>query len=213
MTEQELRQQVKDAGVRLLKTHLTQGTWGNISVRIDKDYMLVTPSGLDYERLTPEMMVKVKIDTLEWEGNIKPTSEKKIHAQIYLNHPEVGAIIHTHPTNCGVIGCAKVEVPVMSEEQQKYIGGTIRTAKYGLSSTKKLTKNTVAALEGRMGCVMANHGIMCCGKDMEDAFECCRVMEESARAYINKCVTEKMGATEFSDDLFEKYFKKVKKIK
>ncbi|MDD3946548.1 MAG: class II aldolase/adducin family protein [Clostridia bacterium] len=79
MTEKEIRQAVKDAGVRLIESGLVQGTWGNISIRLDEKHMVVTPSGLDYIRLTPEDMVVVDIDTLEYDSPIKPTSEKKIH--------------------------------------------------------------------------------------------------------------------------------------
>ncbi|MBQ2747398.1 MAG: class II aldolase/adducin family protein, partial [Firmicutes bacterium] len=65
-----------DYGKKLVQTGLVQGTWGNLSVRLDDTYMIVTPSGLDYLRLTPADMVKVNIETLEYEGDLKPTSEK-----------------------------------------------------------------------------------------------------------------------------------------
>ena len=81
--EQTLRQQLVEYGKKLVSAGLVQGTWGNISVRLDEKYMLATPSGLDYDRLTPEDMVKVEIETLKYEGNLKPTSEKGLHAAIY----------------------------------------------------------------------------------------------------------------------------------
>ena len=81
-TESELRWLIKDAGVQMLAENLVQGTWGNISVRIDEKHMLCTPSGLDYVDLTVDDMSVVDIDTLEWVGSKKPTSERKIHAAI-----------------------------------------------------------------------------------------------------------------------------------
>ena len=96
MREQELRQALVDYGNALVACGLVQGTWGNLSVRLDEKYMLTTPSGLDYTRLTADDMVKVNLETLKYEGDKKPTSEKGLHAAIYLNRPEIGAVIHTH---------------------------------------------------------------------------------------------------------------------
>ena len=83
MTESEVRQAVKDAGVKLLENNLVQGTWGNISIRLDDKKMVVTPSGMDYIRMRPEDTVVVDIETLEYVSDEKPTSEKKKHAAIY----------------------------------------------------------------------------------------------------------------------------------
>ena len=92
-TESELRQLIKDAGVQMLAENLVQGTWGNISVRIDEKHMLCTPSGLDYVDLTVDDMSVVDIDTLEWVGSKKPTSERKIHAAILRDRPEINVVL------------------------------------------------------------------------------------------------------------------------
>ena len=92
MTEAEIRQAVKDAGVKLLESNLVQGTWGNISIRIDDKKMVVTPSGMDYIRMRPEDTVVVDIETLEYTSDVKPTSEKKIHAAIYRDKDTCGYI-------------------------------------------------------------------------------------------------------------------------
>lgn len=211
--EKELRQLVKDAGVRLVRTGLVQGTWGNISVRLDGKRMIVTPSGLDYDRLTPEDMVIVNIETMEYEGKLKPTSEKKVHAAIYRERPEINAVIHSHPINCSVISAARVELPVMSDEMLKYVKGSAKIGSYGLPSTNKLNEGTLKALVGRNACIMANHGVVACGETLEDAFETCRVMEESSKAFIAQEAVKKMGASQYSPDLCEKYFYKIKGVK
>ena len=97
-TEKELRQMVKDAGVRMLEENLVQGTWGNISIRLDEKHALVTPSGLDYVVMTPDDLPVVDIETLEWTGPRKPTSERKIHAAILRARPEINVVLHSHPT-------------------------------------------------------------------------------------------------------------------
>ena len=89
---------VKDAGVRMLEENLVQGTWGNISIRLDEKHALVTPSGLDYVVMTPDDLPVVDIETLEWTGPRKPTSERKIHAAILRARPEINVVLHSHPT-------------------------------------------------------------------------------------------------------------------
>lgn len=123
MTESEVRQAVKDAGVKLLENNLVQGTWGNISIRLDDKKMVVTPSGMDYIRMRPEDTVVVDIETLEYVSEVKPTSEKKIHAAIYRDRPEIGAVIHSHPLWSSAAAAARMEIPVLSEEHKKLLVG------------------------------------------------------------------------------------------
>ena len=85
--ETQGRELLVEYGRRLLADGLVQGTWGNISVRLDDQYMICTPSGLDYDRVGPEDMVLVDFHTLKYEGNRKPTSEKGLHAGIYDMRP------------------------------------------------------------------------------------------------------------------------------
>lgn len=208
MTEQELRKIVKDAGVRLLKENLVQGTWGNISVRIDDKKMLVTPSGMDYIRMREEDLVVVDIYTLEYDSPVKPTSEKKIHAAIYRQRPDIGAVIHSHPSYCCSVASARLDMPVTDEEVKKLVGsGLIHMGNYALSSTKKLTHATIEALGKNNACFMANHGMMACGKDMEDAFAVCRAMEEGSKKFIEAQCAKRLGKDEFEEGDFERLFR------
>lgn len=206
MTEQELRKILKDSGVKLLENNLVQGTWGNSSVRIDEKYMFVTPSGLDYVALKPEDMAKVEIETLEWTGSLKPTSERGIHAGVYRNRPEVGAVIHTHPTYGSIFAAARKGLPCVNEEMKALLGGDVRVADYGLSGTKKLREGTIKAMEGRNACFMANHGVLCCGKTMDEAFEVIYMLEKSCREFIEERVKELTGETEFTEELLNNYY-------
>lgn len=211
-TEKELRQMVKDAGVRMLEENLVQGTWGNISIRLDEKHALVTPSGLDYVVMTPDDLPVVDIETLEWTGPRKPTSERKIHAAILRARPEINVVLHSHPTWGATFASTHLSLPAFNDKMKKYLLGDVRCAKYGLAGTKKLTKNTVAAMEGRNACFLANHGVFVCGKTLEDAFEACRALEEVCKTYIEQKTVEKAKAdkytTELSLDLFKKTYKK-----
>lgn len=184
--ETQLRQMLVDYGNRLVECGLVQGTWGNISVRLDEKYMLATPSGLDYSRLTAEDMVKVDIATLNYEGDKKPTSEKELHAAVYQRRPEIGAVIHTHAKYCCVFAAANQDMPIEDQEAQQVFGTSVKLAGYGLPGSKKLAKNTVDALGDNFGCIMANHGMLTCGSDLETAFKNCQMLEQCAETYVNR---------------------------
>ncbi len=96
LEESKARAIVCDAGKRLLREGLVAGTWGNVSIRISPDEMIVTPGGLEYESLSAEDMVKVNIFSLKYSGKLKPTSELKLHAKIYQKRKNISAVIHTH---------------------------------------------------------------------------------------------------------------------
>lgn len=181
--EENIRQALVEYGKKLVERGLVQGTWGNISIRLDDKNMLVTPSGLDYERLTPGDMVKVDIQTLAHEGENKPTSEKELHAEIYRNRHDVGAIIHTHSKYACVFAAAKCNMPILPEYRDVF-GEELKVGEYALSGSKALAKNTAAALGRNFGSIMANHGMIACGKDIEVAFENCSKIEENGRKYL-----------------------------
>ena len=179
--EWELREKLCEYGKKLVATGLVQGTWGNLSIRLDDTYMLVTPSGLDYTRLTPADMVKVNISTLEYEGSLKPTSEKGLHAEVYIQRPDVGAVIHTHSKYCCVFAAAERPMRINDPEMQKIFGTQVELAAYALPGTKKLMKNTVKALGQNFGCIMSHHGMAACGADIETAFDNCVKLEECGK--------------------------------
>ena len=209
-----LRQQLADYGRKLVSCGLVQGTWGNLSARLDEESMLVTPSGIDYEVLSAGDMVKVNIKTLTYEGQLKPTSEKGLHAQIYQNRPEIGGVIHTHSKYCSVYAAARKDLPVPTDAASaqavatsagesaceaagiatdksdfKSSGGfsnPVRLAKYALPGTKALIKNTAAALGANYGGIMSNHGMIACGDTLPAAFENCVRLEELAKASLLK---------------------------
>ena len=179
-----LKQEIIEGGLRLLKEGLVERTWGNISLRVDDTHMLITPSGRPYEELTLNDIVLVNYHTMEFEGPVKPSSENGLHCEIYSTRNEVQAVIHTHQMNASTVAAARREVPPILDDMTQIIGPTIRVAEYALSSTKKLTKRTVKALKGRNEALMANHGAVCVGRDMDEAFVVCQVLEKACKAFI-----------------------------
>jgi L-fuculose-phosphate aldolase len=179
-----IKQQIIDGGMRLLKEGLVARTWGNISIRVDDTFMLITPSGREYESLTKKDIVLVNYQTSTYEGNIKPSSEKELHCEIYRTRKNINAIIHTHQMNASTVAAARREVPPILDDQAQILGPSVRVAEYALPSTKKLVKKTVKALEGRMAALLANHGAVCIGRDLEEAFVACQVLEKACKAFI-----------------------------
>lgn len=185
--ETRARELLVEYGLKLQSAGLVQGTWGNLSILLDDEYMVCTPSGRDYNHLTPSDMVKVNIDTLEYEGDIKPTSEKMFHARIYKEHPDAGAVVHTHSTYSCVYATVGKTMKITDKDSITKIGNKIKCAKYALSGTKSLCENILSVLtEDSKGCFMAHHGMVCYGPNMEGAFDNALLIESTAAAIIEK---------------------------
>lgn len=214
-TENEVKSIVCEAGKRLLSENLVSGTWGNLSMRVDSRIMIITPSGLPYEELTPDDMVAVNYLTLDWIGLRKPSSELKLHAEIYRSRKEINAAIHTHQMNASTVAAARREVPPILDDMAQIIGPSVKVAEYALPNTKKIVKNTIKALAGRNAALMANHGAICIGRNMDEAFTVCQVLEKACRAFIE---AEFLGGAKSINKLeawimHEYYLRKYSKIR
>lgn len=184
MEEERARTEVHEAGLRLLKEGLVARTWGNVSCRLDEERFVITPSGRAYEELTPADMVVVNCKTFAYEGTIKPSSEGKVHAELFRTRSDVNAVIHTHQTNASVVAAARRTVPPILDDQVQILGPNVRVADYALPSTRKMVRVCVKALRGRNAALMANHGAICVGRTMDDAFVACQVLEKACKAFI-----------------------------
>ena len=184
MDIKEAKQKIWETGKRLLAEGLVKGTWGNISLSVDREIMVITPSDREYQDLKPEEMVEVNILTHEYKGNIKPTSEFKMHAEIFRKRKGINAVIHTHPPSVSTVAAARREVPPVLDDMAQIIGPTVRVADYARSSTRKMNKVALKALKGRMACLLANHGAVCIGRDLEEALVVIQVLEKACRVFI-----------------------------
>ena len=184
MTEKEARIAVRDAGKKLLAEGLVARTWGNVSVRLNETDMIITPSGRPYEELQPEDMVRVNYLTHKYEGSVKPSSEYKLHTAIYKTRKDINSVIHTHQMSASTVATARREIPPILDDQAQILGPSVKVAPYALPNTKKIVKGTVKALKGRNAALMANHGAVCIGRDIDEVFVCCQVLEKTARAFI-----------------------------
>ncbi len=183
------KQIVIEAGKKLVETGLIARTWGNVSCRISDTEFVITPSGRSYESLTPDEIVKVKIDDLSYEGDVKPSSEKGVHASAYKLRPDCNFVIHTHQLNASVVSTLDKDMPVENAEHAAVLGNFVPIASYGMPSTKKLKKGVYAAIEqnpASKAVIMCSHGAVCMGADYEDAFAIAQTLEDACDAYIHK---------------------------
>ncbi|WP_105617057.1 class II aldolase/adducin family protein [Vallitalea okinawensis] len=204
------RQLVCDAGKRLISTGLVAGTWGNISLRVDDQHMLITPSGQEYEKLTPKDIVLVNMATLEYEGHLKPSMERGLHAAVYQDRKDIHAVIHTHSINACVIASTRQTVPPVIDDMVQIIGPSLKTAEYAISGSKKLTKKVLKALKGRNAALLANHGGICLGRDMEEAFTTCQLVEKCCRIYIeSQCIGGPVEINKLEAFAMHEYYMKI----
>lgn len=195
---------VIEAGERLVEKGLIARTWGNVSCRVDDKTFVITPSGKPYIGLTPDDIVEVAINTLEWGGNVKPSSEKGIHAEVYKQFPDANFVIHTHQKVASAISALSNGIEKVTGEAANLIGSVIHLGGYGLPGTKKLKKGVTNAL--RLGpskaVIMAHHGALCFGKDSEEAFEVASSLENVCADYILASAKEKLGINSDNLDSF-----------
>jgi L-fuculose-phosphate aldolase len=163
---------------------LNQGTSGNISARYN-DVMLITPSAAAYDAMTPQMIAAMPLDGEygSWTGPMKPSTEWRFHLNIMKSRPDVGAVVHTHSTYATVLSIARKEIPACHYMMAAFGGPTIRCAGYARYGSKELADHALEALEGRNGCLLANHGMIALGANLDRAMWLAVELETIARQY------------------------------
>ena len=153
----------------LSRAGLVVGTAGNLSVR-EGDLVAVTPSGLHYTRLTPELVGVHRLDGAAVEAPLAPTSELPLHLAIYTARPEVGAVVHTHSPAATALSALVDEVPAVHYYVAMF-GGPVAVASYATYGTQELARSVVRALHDRTACLMSNHGAVAVAPDLAAAHE------------------------------------------
>ncbi len=180
----ELRQAIIDACLSMERQQINQGTSGNISVRVG-DNMLITPSGVEYARMTPEMIVSMPLDGSAPEpGQMKPSSEWQFHRDILTGKPAVHAVVHAHPVHCTALAMNRTEIPACHYMVAAFGGDHVPVADYALFGTLDLSDKVLKSLENRSACLMANHGAVVIGDTLERALWRMVELETLAKGYI-----------------------------
>ena len=164
-----------DPRARLLHTlramgaaRLNVGTSGNASQRLEGGRMLISPSGIAAERCRAEDMVVVEADG-RYAGARAPSSEWQLHHDVYAAFPAAGAVLHAHSPFATALACQRLDIPPFHYMIARFGGTTVRCARYATFGTQALSDATVAALHERSACLLANHGMVVFGRDLEHA--------------------------------------------
>ncbi|HEY0563474.1 MAG TPA: class II aldolase/adducin family protein [Methylophilus sp.] len=162
-----LAKQLLAVVIKLANAGLNKGTSGNASVRCEGGF-LVTPSGMPVEEMTPESMVLMHMDGSA-EANKKPSSEWRFHRDILQARPEIQAVIHTHSMFATTMACLHKDIPPFHYMIAVAGGDSIRCAPYALFGSQALSDLALTALTERKACLLANHGMIALGHDLDDA--------------------------------------------
>jgi len=181
-----LREQLIETAIAMNASGINRGTSGNLSVRSDGGF-LITPSGLNYTEMAPVDIVEMNLEG-ECAGSHNPSSEWRIHRDIYREREDARAILHAHPVNCATLACLGKPIPAFHYMVAVAGGKDIRCAAYATFGTQRLSEHVLAALTGRKACLMANHGLVCLEHDLQRALALAFEIEQLAKAYY-QCLT------------------------
>ena len=177
-------QDVLDTAKELFARRLVDGTEGNVSARLEDGTVCITPSSLNYEVMTLDDLVVLDLDGNKVGGERGPSSEKAVHLACYRAFPEVGSVIHSHPTNASVFAVARQPIPAAIEESVVFIGGDIPCCEFVTTGTDELGDAAVKLLGDRSAALLANHGLVAIGADPYSAMRVTALVEKVAQIVI-----------------------------
>ena len=179
----ELRQAIVETCRAMTDRGLNHGRAGNVSVRLDDQRFLITPSGVAYDVMQPDDLAVMTVDRT-WTGRLPPSSEWRIHRDVYAARPDIGAIVHTHSTSATAVACLRQDLPAFHYMVSRAGGDSIRCAPYATFGSQELSDHAVAALVARAACLLANHGLIATGATLATALELAALVEELATVYL-----------------------------
>ena len=164
---------------------LNRGTAGNVSVRHGDGYY-ITPTGMAYDALVEDDIPLMALDGSH-TGHRKPSSEWRFHGDLYASRPEVGAVLHAHSPFAVSLACLRLDIPPFHYMIARFGGDTIRCAEYSIFGSKMLSTVALQAMAGRKGCLLANHGMLVAGRDLNEALALAIELEELCEQYWRAC--------------------------
>src|SRR5579863_3437022 len=185
MNEEKLRQILIDSCRDLERRGLNQGTAGNLSARCG-DAMLITPSGVPYDRLKPDMIAKMPLARKDgrWSGPHKPSSEWRMHRDILHARPQDGAVVHTHAIYATALSMLREDIPAAHYMIAAFGGPTVRCTAYAPYGTQELSDLVIEGLRDRHGVLLGQHGMVVTGRDLGQAMWRAVELETLAKMYV-----------------------------
>ena len=164
---------------------LNRGTAGNVSVR-EGDGFYITPTGMAYADLVADDIPRMALDGSH-VGRRKPSSEWRFHRDLYASRPEVGAVLHAHAPFAVSLACLRADIPPFHYMIARFGGDSIRCADYAIFGSEALSTAALAAMDQRKACLLANHGLLVAGRNLDEAFALAVELEELCEQYWRAC--------------------------
>ena len=182
MLLQELREKVIEIALKAQKERLISLTMGNFSAR-DKEtgYICITPSGMEYDKLTAEDIVVMDAEGNILDGDRKPSIEHPLHCAVYRRRKDVFGVSHTHSVFAAAWAACNENIPVVVAELAALVGGPVECAPYKPMGSSELAETAAVHLKDRHAILLANHGVLAVGHDIKAAFANSVVVEEGAK--------------------------------
>jgi L-ribulose-5-phosphate 4-epimerase len=178
-----LRRQVVEVLRRLAGAGLVTGTAGNVSARDRETGLIaVSPTSVPYDRMEPGEVCVVDEEGAQLEGGGSPSVELPMHLAIHSGRPEAGAVVHTHSPYATAIALIVEEIPVVLAEQAAAVGGPIPVVPYAPTGERAMGEAVLSAGDS-WAVLVRNHGPVCLGRELDEAFRCALAVEEAAQAY------------------------------
>ena len=178
----QLREQVAEVYRELTRLGINAGSAGNVSARTQSG-MVITRSGASAETISADGVVAMSLDGMA-EGAIVPSSEWHMHAAIYRGNKRAGAIVHTHADACTALACLHEPLPAFHYMVLSFGGSDVRCAPYATFGTPELAELAAQAIQGRSACLLANHGMIVHGPDLQAALRSAILLETLCRQYL-----------------------------
>ncbi|MCS7164415.1 MAG: class II aldolase/adducin family protein [Thermodesulfovibrio sp.] len=181
--EKERKEIVKFAK-KIYQRGLVTASSGNLSIKTKDNTILITPSSKSYDNLKFSDIIEINFDGKIIEGNKKPSSEYRLHIEIYKNREEINAVIHTHSTFTCIMASLNYSLPIILDEQKSALGGEIQVAKYAIPGTEDLAREATKALENKKAVFLSRHGAVAVGKNINEAYAVCELLERFCQIYL-----------------------------
>jgi L-fuculose-phosphate aldolase len=177
----DLRAQLIGTARAMRPAGLNRGTAGNVSVRSGKGFY-ITPTGMSYDALREDDIPLMALDGSH-TGSRKPSSEWRFHRDLYASRPEVGAVLHAHSPFAVSLACLRLGIPAFHYMIARFGGDSIRCARYAVFGSEALSKAAMDAMAERKGCLLANHGMLVAGRNLDEALALAIELEELCEQY------------------------------
>ncbi len=184
MTWEETKKILLNMTRRSYEEALFAGTSGNLSVYDrEKETMIITPSSIPYETMKEEDLVLMKLSGEIIEGRHRPSSEWRMHAAVYKEREDVGAVVHTHSPYATSFAVNREPIPIILIEMIPFLGGDMLVADFAMPGTEDVGREALKVLKGRNACLMSNHGVLAVGENLEQAHIRAIYAEDAAKIY------------------------------